>query len=157
MSARHRLGYGSTIGLVLMACGGCKPCAEEPRGPQPPCGLNEATQLADEQKLVNNLGLFTAPPDASGDTLLGHCKTVWNEAVEVRHCGKESIPAFCESCQTPTDKEYCLRGNGRGQVMQHCRETTIDVFRKHYTACAGVALCVGDLQLETAKCEAGKR
>ena len=146
---------GAVPGSMLVACGPPPPPPPPPQ-PPPPCGLTDQTRFPDDPKLVDNLGLFTPPPDPTADELDGHCREVWQTVVEEKHCGDVVIPEFCAAC--PAGKETtCTEGNGRGMVMQRCREESLATFQANYAACKDFVLCAGKLQLKSVECKAGRQ
>lgn len=159
-----RLG-GSALGFLLFACchsttpivvvapDGSIVKVEQPG--KPPCGLSKQTKLAVDPKLVERLGTYKYA-GTTPDQLDAHCRTVWQEVVEARRCGRVAIPRFCETCGDEAEKSRCLQGNGRGLVMQNCREATLAEFTQNYPTCGNFTLCASKLQEKTIKCEAGR-
>ena len=142
--------------LVLACCGPKPPCEAKPK---PVCGLSSATQFPEDQKFLKNL-LNQTPPEPTppnetltADELDAHCRSVWQQLVEDRHCGDEVIENFCNSCQ-PDQKKDCSEGNGRGIVKQHCREISLETFTKNYATCQEVELCAGKIQMKSVGCKA---
>lgn len=168
MSRSRRRTGGSVLwvaasGLVVFACcgggtvgPGPDPSTPTEPPPQSPCELNSGTKFPDDPKLVKNLRFFAPPEAPSADELDGHCRAAWQEVVEDRHCGDVVIPAFCEGCAAAAQKPYCYEGNGRGLVMQRCREEALPTFTSHYPFCKDFELCAGKLQLATLECKAGR-
>ncbi len=156
--ARTALLRAAAPALVLVACcrtGPPPPPKQQPVASPGPCGLTDQTRFPDDPKFARNLGLFTPPPEPSADELDGHCRAVWQTAVEEKHCGDVVIPEFCAAC-TPAEQSKCTEGNGRGRVMQRCREESLAAFQSTYTTCKDFVLCAGKLQPKTAECKAGR-
>lgn len=155
---------GSMLGFLLFACCRTTPIVVvapdgsiikvEPPG-APPCGLNQHTKLAEDPALPKRLKLFKFK-GTKADELDAHCRTVWQEVVEARRCGNVAIPEFCKTCGVESEKSRCLEGNGRGLVMQQCREATLAEFTQNYPTCKDFTLCASKLQAKTAECEAGR-
>ena len=119
---------GVTSGFFLLACCGATPTPTTTTTTAAgPCGLTDQTRFPDDPKFVPNLGKFTPPPEPSADELDGDCRAVWQTVVEEKHCGDVVIPAFCAAC-TAAEQPKCTDDNGRGRVMQRCREESLPTF-----------------------------
>ena len=154
--ARGAVRYGALSGFVLVACcGGATP----PKKPEPlpgPCKLTNQTRFPEDPRLVKNLGKFTPPPEPTPDELDGHCRGVWQTVVLDKHCGDVVIPDFCATCSAE-EQPKCTEGNGRGLVMQRCREEALAIFQANYATCGDFVLCAGKLQAKTFQCKAGRQ
>lgn len=160
---RKRVG-GSALGFLLFAC--CGPSEIVVVAPDgsvikvgppgaPPCGLTQNTPLAADPLLPKRLKLFKFK-GTTPDQLDAHCRAVWQEVVEARRCGNVAIPEFCKTCSVESEKSRCLEGNGRGLVMQRCREATLAEFTQNYPTCGNFTLCASKLQAKAVACEAGR-
>jgi hypothetical protein len=151
---------GAASGFLLLACCGGGSAVTPPVGPTPlsaPCKLTNQTRFPDDPKLVEHLALFSPPLEATADELNGHCNTVWQTVVEEKHCGDVVIPTFCETQCGAAEEPKCTEGNGRGLVMQRCREESIAIFQTQYAPCKDFVLCAEKLQSKTVECAAGRQ
>lgn len=161
---RKHLG-GSSLGFLLFAC--CHNTTPisvvAPDGTvikvgppgAPPCGLNKQTKFVADPNFAKRLKLYKYK-GTKPEHLDAHCRVVWQEVVEARRCGNVAIPEFCKTCTAEGEKSRCLDGNGRGLVMQQCREATLGEFTAGYPTCKDFTLCASKLQLKTAECVAGR-
>lgn len=147
--------WGAASGLLALGCGGGGGSV------RPPCGLNDQTKLVDDPKLIADLEKFKSlnppPTNPNADELDGHCRAVWQEIVEDRHCGQVQTPAFCDTCSPEAEKTYCNEGNGHDLVMQHCRVAALKTFQDSYLACKDFVLCAGSIQASNVVCKANRQ
>lgn len=124
---------------LLAGCGG------SPVQPQPPpeCRLDTAPSSAPAagspamQDLEAARERSTRYETLTGDDLVLHCQSKWQDIVEQLHCTGQ-ISALCDK-HCPNAK--CKEPPHSEAIMKRCRADTLPVFTAQYPLCKDYKLC----------------
>jgi hypothetical protein len=132
--------------LLSLSCvwllGGCGGTPVQPQ-PSPECRLDTALSFAPAAGSQAMQDLETARKGSSryetltGDDLVLHCQSRWQNIVEHLHCPAQ-LNALCDK-NCPNSK--CKEPPHSEAIMKRCRTDTLPVFTAEYPLCQDYKLC----------------